>query len=102
MPYVVFYSVVPTSKSVEGILNYFTCQEVEILVAFLPVILVNLLELELCSSKEGQQHPSCIGKRIARRSKGDPACPASPGEAHLGYWAQVCTPQCKTHMDIVG
>lgn len=51
-------------------------------------------------NKEGQQHPS-IRQSIASRLKGDPAHLPNPGETHLGYWAQGCTPQCKRDVDRV-
>lgn len=62
-PYVVFYSVVPTSKSVEGIFIYFTCQEVEIPVAFLPVNLLNLLKLCALKAKNASSIPA-LGRAL--------------------------------------
>lgn len=60
MPYVVFYLVVPTSKSVEGIFIYFTCQKVEIPVAFLPVNLLNLPKL--CALKAKASSIPALGQ----------------------------------------
>lgn len=96
-----FYSMLPTSKSVEGIFLYFTCQEIEIPIAFLPMNLLKLLKLRALKAKKASSiHPS-IGKSIASRLKGDPAHLSNPGETHLEYWAQFCTLQCKRHVDIV-
>lgn len=63
MPYVVFYSVVPTSKSVEGIFIYFTCQEVEIPVAFLPLNLLNLLKLCALKAEKASYIPA-LGRAL--------------------------------------